>query len=121
MRLLADENFPGSVIDVLSAQGHDILAAARTMAGAADSEILARACAEKRWLLTFDTDFGDLVFLHHQPAPPVILLLRFHPIKVPDVLAAVERALVCVPNGHLAVISHETTRLRHFSKGFMGG
>ena len=114
MRLLADENFPGPVIASLVEEGHDIVAVARHHAGLEDSAVLALAHEEKRWLLTFDTDFGDLVFLRHRPAPPVILLFRIYPILVADVIAAARRALDEVTEGHFAVVGRESTRVRPF-------
>jgi predicted nuclease of predicted toxin-antitoxin system len=114
MRLLADENFPGPVIAALAADGHDIVSVASLHPGVDDSAVLALAQKEGRWLLTFDADFGDLVFLRNHPAPPAILLFRLHPIVSADVLAAARRALGEVAEGHFAVVGRETTRLRPF-------
>ncbi|WIM06020.1 MAG: DUF5615 family PIN-like protein [Candidatus Nitricoxidivorans perseverans] len=114
MRLLADENFPGPVIDALIADGHDLVSVARSMAGVDDRVVLDQARAGGRWLLTFDADFGDLIFLHGCPAPPALLLFRLHPIIVADVLAAARRALDGVPEGHFAVVGRETIRVRSF-------
>lgn len=114
MRLLADENFPGPEIAALAEDGHDILSVARSHAGADDAGVLALAIEEERWLLTFDSDFGDLVFLRHHPAPPAILLFRLYPIIIADVLAAARRALNEVTAGHFAVVGREATRLRPF-------
>jgi len=60
MRLLADENIPRASIQALRVGGHDVLAASETMARALDREVLARAGAEGRVLVTFDRDFGAL-------------------------------------------------------------
>jgi len=113
-RLLADENFPGPVIDALLADGFDVLAIARTTPGINDVEVLRQAHDTDRWLLTFDSDFGDLVFFHGAPTPPAILYFRMHPIVVADVLAAARQALTEVPEGHMAVVGRETLRLRRF-------
>ena len=114
MRLLADENFPGPVIHGLVEDGHDIVAVARLHAGVGDPDVLALAHQEGRWLLTFDTDFGDLVFLRSHPVPPAILLFRLHPIVVADVLTAARRALAEVTEGYFAVVGRDSTRLRPF-------
>lgn len=114
MRLLFDENFPGPVIDALIADGHDVVAVARASPGLVDRDVLSRARQEGRWLLTFDADFGDLIFLHGQPAPPAVLLFRLHPIIVAEVLLATRRTLAEMTTGGFAVIGRETTRLRAF-------
>jgi len=120
-RLLADENFPGPVIDALIGDGHDLVSVARARPGIDDRTVLGWARDEGRWLLTFDADFGDLVFLQGCPAPPAILLFRFHPIVVVDVLAAARRALADLPEGHFAVIGRETIRLRSFREAVPRG
>lgn len=112
MRLLADENFPGPVVKALAQEGHDIVRVGQVHAGINDADVLALAIEEARWLLTFDTDFGDLVFLRNRVAPPAILLFRVYPIIVADVLAAARRALQEVSVGQFAVVGRDTTRLR---------
>jgi predicted nuclease of predicted toxin-antitoxin system len=110
--LLADENFPGPVIDGLVAAGHDVLSIARTTPGINDRSVLDLARQMGRRLLTFDSDFGDLVFFHAAPPPVAILYFRMHPIIVKDVLEAALRALTETPDGHFAVVGREGTRLR---------
>jgi predicted nuclease of predicted toxin-antitoxin system len=44
--------------------------------GADDRAVMARARYEDRILLTFDTDFGGLIFRDHLPAPPGVVLVR---------------------------------------------
>lgn len=41
-----------------------------------DSEVLDLAVREQRWVITFDRDYGDLVYNRKRPAPPAIVLLR---------------------------------------------
>ena len=76
MRLLADENMPGTVVEQLRAAGHDVLAAKESMRGAADPEILARAQAESRVLISHDKYFGELAFRSHLPAKCGVILFR---------------------------------------------
>ena len=62
MLLLADENIPHASIQALRDAGQDVLSASEVMARALDREVLARAEAEGRVLVTFDRDFGALAF-----------------------------------------------------------
>ena len=57
--LLLNENISGTVIQALRDRGHDVLAVKESMRGAGDEEILERARAEKRLLVTQDKDFGE--------------------------------------------------------------
>lgn len=76
LRLLADENFPGVVIAELRRRGHDVMWARTHMAGAPDRDVLARAVFEKRLVVTFDKDFGELVFRQARNASSGVLLFR---------------------------------------------
>lgn len=110
--LLADENFPLPVIEGLRAAGYDVLAVAQAAPGIDDRAVLGLACNTMRRLLTFDSDFGDLVFFHDAVAPPAILYFRFHPVVLAEVLTAALRALEEVPEGTFAVVTTKETRLR---------
>ena len=70
------------------------------------------ARAEQRWLLSFDGDFGELVFHRGAEPPPAILFFRIHPIVTTDVLDLALRALDEVPAGVFAVMTREGTRSR---------
>lgn len=78
--LLVNENFPAPAFKRLRTAGFDVVAVTEDMPGASDRVVLARACALGRWLVTFDRDYGELVFLHDLPSPPAIIYLRQEPI-----------------------------------------
>lgn len=69
MRLLADESCDFSVVRVLRAAGHDVVAVSEVALGATDDEVTDLARREKRILLTEDKDFGQLVFAAGNPFP----------------------------------------------------
>jgi len=117
MRLLADENIPGETIRALRAVGHDVFAAAAAAPGAADLELLARARAEARVVLTFDRDFGRFAVQDPANAPAGVVLLRFTPADaaavthvVLDLLSRSDLVIV----GHLSVVDARHIRQRSF-------
>lgn len=57
MKLLADENFPPTLISKLQKKNHDVLRISRTKQALSDPDILERARIEKRIVFTFDKDF----------------------------------------------------------------
>ena len=57
------------------------------MRGASDDAILARAVKERRVLVTFDRDFGELVFAKGKEASCGVTLLRVKPTS-PDFVAS---------------------------------
>ena len=61
-RLLADENVPGPAVTALREYGHDVVWMHEEALGTPDPEVLARAQLERRVVVTFDKDFGELAF-----------------------------------------------------------
>src|SRR5438067_13825995 len=80
MRWLADECVDAGLVARLRDTGHDVHYVAEVAGGASDTEVLQRAQAEARLLLTEDKGFGDLVF-RSEMAVPGVVLLRLDPEK----------------------------------------
>ena len=79
-RLLLAENFPHSAAHGLGLACHDVQSVTTLAPGVADLGVLALAREQLRCLVTFDYDFGDLVFQHGAEPPPCIVFLRLHPM-----------------------------------------
>jgi predicted nuclease of predicted toxin-antitoxin system len=71
--LLANENFPVPAIRKLRVAGVDVVAVIETMRSASDQVVMAYARREQRWIVTFDRDYGDLIFREGLLPPPAIL------------------------------------------------
>jgi predicted nuclease of predicted toxin-antitoxin system len=84
LRLLANENFPAPSIRLLRDQGYDVAAVAEGAGSLADAEVLALAVAEKRWIVTFDRDYGELIFARRLAAPPAVVLFRMRSYRPAD-------------------------------------
>jgi predicted nuclease of predicted toxin-antitoxin system len=65
--------------------------------GATDEQVMARAANESRILVTFDKDFGELVYRRGLPPPAGIVLLRFDP-QSPESTA--DRLSALIATGH---------------------
>lgn len=76
LHLLADENVPKQIVDALRVQGHDVVWMHEEGPTTPDSQILPDAQTMGRVVLTFDKDFGDLVFRDRQRALGGVILLR---------------------------------------------
>ena len=75
MKLLANENFPTDSYYYLKLKGFDIIAIGLDFSGILDEEVMAIAITQERIILTFDKDYGELIFRHgHKPARGVIFL-----------------------------------------------
>jgi predicted nuclease of predicted toxin-antitoxin system len=112
LRFLADENFPGPVVDALKSEGHDVLWARIAFPGAKDKALLSRAQAENRILLTFDKDFGELAFRSGLPASCGIVLFRLPaspPRQLHDrVMMALRQRIDWI--GHFSVVEENRVR-----------
>ncbi len=62
MRILADENISGELMKFLVEKGHDVQSIGREFPSIKDENIIAISNLENRMILTFDSDFGRLIF-----------------------------------------------------------
>lgn len=115
--LLANENVPAPLVRLLRGAGASVEAVADSMPRASDRAVLEHAHANGLWLLTFDRDYGELVFARRAPAPPAILYLRQAPQPMPVYAASVLELLDRSESlrGHLVVVSGRGVRLRRLS------
>lgn len=114
MRFLADENIPLPSIRLLREAGHDVVGILEEAPGISDIHVLEHAVSSDRLLLTFDRDYGDLIYRQDSPSPSGILYLRFvpaTPLEVGEaVLRLMETDLALV--GQFTVVERDRTRQR---------
>ena len=115
MRFLADENFPYDAVRALRDDGHDVTWIRTDAPGISDRQVLARAMATHRILLTFDKDFGDLAFHAGLPATCGIILFRFSAPSSEQIARIVASAIRTRTDwaGHFSVV--ESWRIRMLS------
>ena len=74
MKFLADENIPLEVVHGLESRKINIVALSDVKPRVSDEELMQYAKKEKRTIITFDKDFGELVFRNKQKSCGVILM-----------------------------------------------
>lgn len=74
MRFLVDESTGPWVAKWLRDQGHDVFSVFEEARGMDDDDIIQKAFAENRILLTNDKDFGDRIFRDQKPHTGIVLL-----------------------------------------------
>ena len=114
MRLCANENVPGDCVDALRRREHDVLWVRETSPGSSDDQVLSLAQNEQRLLLTFDKDFGELVFRRGEAASRGVVLFRTRK-QSPARLA--ERLLQILESrsdweGRFSVVDEHSIRMR---------
>ena len=67
MRLLADENFPKPMVEMLRAGGNDLVWARTDCSGWKDAALLDFAESEARIMLTLDKDFWQIAVQRRVP------------------------------------------------------
>jgi len=114
MRFLANENFPGAAVAALEAAAHEIAWVRRIAPGVSDEVVLAWAARERRVLLTFDKDFGELARTSDLPIGCGIVLFRM-PMPKPDTVGLWLAQLLGSRDdwtGHFSVVEPGRIRMR---------
>ena len=75
--LLADEHFPFPSVKELHSAGHDVYAIAESDFSISDEKVIAKAITEDRSILTFDKDFGELIFKNGYRPPAGVIFFRW--------------------------------------------
>ncbi|MCX7313611.1 MAG: DUF5615 family PIN-like protein [Alphaproteobacteria bacterium] len=114
MRFLANENVPGDAVTALGLAGHDIVWVRTAAPGSKDEDIFAWAVREKRVLIIFGKDFGELAWRVGLPASSGIVLFRLPmpPAAGAGAILAARTAERADWAGHLTVIEPGRVRMR---------
>jgi predicted nuclease of predicted toxin-antitoxin system len=97
VNFLVDENLSPRVAELLAKAGHDAVHVRDLRAaGAPDTAIMALALADRRVIVSADTDFGALLAYTRATEPSVILVRELLELRPPD--------LVTIVLNHLDVI-----------------
>jgi predicted nuclease of predicted toxin-antitoxin system len=115
MRLLADENVPAPSIRLLRAAGFDVESIREIAAGSPDRDVLAHAREQGQVLVTFDRDFGELVYRLGALVPAGIVYLRLSPADPEEAgrvlldLLGMEEVLIL---GRFTIVDRDRVRQR---------
>ena len=73
---LANENFPRPGITLLRNNKFKIKSIQEEFPGISDEEVIDIATKENLIILTFDSDYGELIFKHAKENPPSVIYFR---------------------------------------------
>jgi predicted nuclease of predicted toxin-antitoxin system len=108
MRFLADENFPGPIVDLLRRKAHDVIWARTHFSGWTDSDLIDQAEADGRLILTLDNDFWQIALQRRQPLEfSGVILFRVHP-AIPAMLEPLVHVAFNVTRdwaGHVSIVT----------------
>src|SRR2546423_636431 len=103
---------PGQAVRAARAGGFDVTWMSELAPGSDDDSVLARALGERRVLVTFDKDFGKMVFRRGMSGSCGIILLRPR-LRSPDSLARFIVSVLSQPvnwEGHFTVAREGSLR-----------
>jgi predicted nuclease of predicted toxin-antitoxin system len=117
MKLLANENIPLKSVEYLRNKGYDVLYIGKDYSGIKDLEIIQLAIDQKRAIITFDRDYGELIFKQGLKPPEGILYLRITEYT-PDLPGKIIHRLIQEKKiqfeRRLSVVDNESIRQRKY-------
>jgi predicted nuclease of predicted toxin-antitoxin system len=84
MKLLANENFPLKSILYLKSKGFEISSIGIDNPGIKDSVVMDIAIKEERIILTFDREYGELIFKYNYRPQKGVIYLRLDEYKAEE-------------------------------------
>ena len=76
MKFLANENFPAKSVLFLRKNNFDVTSIGEDNPSISDEEVMKIAIKEKRTILTFDKDYGELIFKYGYKPEAGVLFFR---------------------------------------------
>lgn len=114
MNFLANENFPKPSVIALREKGHLVKSIQDEQGGVPDEKVVEIAEQEDLIILTFDSDYGEILFKYPRPSIPSVVYFRFKG-KAPNeagnlLLALIEKGIEL--KGYFSVIEEQGIRQR---------
>jgi predicted nuclease of predicted toxin-antitoxin system len=119
---VADENVSFLLVARLRGAGYEVDWIAESAPGIGDTDVLSRARAVDAVLVTFDRDFGELVFVRGEQAPRNIVYSRLGRAE-PDVAADLILSTLAagLTPGQMVTVTRDNVRFTDFPSGAFNG
>ena len=113
MKILLDTCVWGGAVELLVAEGHDVIWAGSWDSDPGDVAILEFAHAEGRILVTLDKDFGELAVLHGQRHCGIVRLVAWRAAEMGHICSStIARYSTELAAGALVTVSPRSVRIR---------
>lgn len=89
MKFLANENIPQAAIELLREEGFDVASVSEISPSIKDEAVILLASMENRIIITFDRDYGELIFKHNLKHSAGVIYFRiqnFQPVEPAEIL-----------------------------------
>ena len=115
MKFLANENIPLDSVHLLRRAGHQVVSILEDHSGMKDIDVLKQALRSKSIVLTFDRDYGELIFKYPKLIPEGLVYFRFTPSTPEDpalILLQISKQKDINLLKHFTVIEEDRVRQR---------
>jgi predicted nuclease of predicted toxin-antitoxin system len=112
IRFLANENVSLATVRRLQEEGFDVVAVSTDFPSISDESVILFASIDNRVIITFDRDYGELIFQHKVAPPPGVIYFRLHSFRPEDPAEILLKFLKLDINfeGFFSVISENNLR-----------
>ena len=117
VKLLANENFPKASVLLLRELGYDIISIGEDNPSITDESVMVIAENEKRLIITFDRDYGELIYKYNYKPQQGVLYLRLSEFGPEDPAKIVHELLKTFQLNtirHLTVYDGQSIRQRKY-------
>jgi predicted nuclease of predicted toxin-antitoxin system len=115
LKFLLDVNVGSTIASALIAAGHDVVRVSHVAPRDEDPDVLARAAGDRRILVTYDRDFGELLFTRRVDLPVAVIYIGYRSDDVDQVVARLMPLLDFDRlSGHMTVIDQRRDRRTPF-------
>lgn len=97
MKFLANENIPINSVIILKTKDFDIKAVGLDNPSISDEQVMKIAIDEDRTIITYDSDYGELIFKYGYKPQAGVIFIRFQPSE-PSETARIIEELTSTPN-----------------------
>lgn len=77
MEFLANENFPYPSVELLRSKGFMVFSVQEDHSGFTDKEVVMLAKEKNLIILTFDRDYGEILYKYQETNPPSVVYFRY--------------------------------------------
>ena len=91
MKFLANENVPIASVNYLKSKGFDIISIGIEYHGTADEDVMKLAMEQDRTIITYDSDYGELIFKHGFKPTAGVIFIRQQPVEPLETARIIDR------------------------------
>ncbi|VXD10535.1 DUF5615 family PIN-like protein [Marinoscillum sp. 108] len=91
MKFLANENVPVSSVNYLKSKGYDITSIGVDEAGVSDQQVMDIATKQDRTIITYDSDYGELIFKYGFKPNAGVIFIRQQPTEPLETAKIIEQ------------------------------